>query len=61
MQANREGKVLLTLAHLRGDIMAIFTYMYTKGEETGGTGRPQGKMTPLVDDHREHYVEVDPG
>jgi len=61
VEANREGKVPLTLAHLRGDIMNIFTCMYTKGEDMGGTGRPQGKMIPLVDDRREHYVEVDLG
>jgi len=59
--ANREGKVLITVAHLRGDIMSIFTYMYTKGQDMGGTGRPQGKMISLVDDRREHYVEVDLG
>jgi cellobiose phosphorylase len=29
--------------------------------DTGGTGRPQGKLIPLVDDRREHYVEVDMG
>ena len=29
--------------------------------DKGGTGRPQGKMIPLVDDRREHYVEVDLG
>jgi cellobiose phosphorylase len=29
--------------------------------DMGGTGRPQGKMIPLVDDRREHYVEVDVG
>ena len=34
MGANREGKVLATLAHLRGNAMNIFTYMYTKGEDT---------------------------
>ena len=33
MGANREGKVRLTLTHLRED-MEIFTYMYTKGEDT---------------------------
>jgi cellobiose phosphorylase len=26
-----------------------------------GTGRPQGKLIPLVDDRREHFVEVDLG
>jgi cyclic beta-1,2-glucan synthetase len=29
--------------------------------DTGGTGRPQGRLIPLVDDRREHYVEVDLG
>ena len=29
--------------------------------DMGGTGRPQGKMIPLVDDRREHYVEVGTG
>jgi len=29
--------------------------------DMGGTGRPQGKKIPLVDDRREHYVEVDLG
>ena len=29
--------------------------------DIGGTGRPQGKLIPLVDDRREHYVEVDLG
>ena len=29
-----------------------------RGVGTDGAGRPQG-MIPLVDDHREHYVEVD--
>ena len=30
-------------------------------DHMGGTGQPQGKMIPLVDDRREHYVEVDLG
>ena len=29
--------------------------------DMGGAGRPQGKLIPLVDDRREHYVEVDLG
>jgi cyclic beta-1,2-glucan synthetase len=27
--------------------------------DMGGAGRPQGNLIPLVDDRREHYVEVD--
>lgn len=30
-------------------------------DHMGSTGRPQGRMIPLVDDRREHYVEVDLG
>jgi hypothetical protein len=29
--------------------------------EMSGTGRPQDGIIPLLDDRREHYVEVDLG
>ena len=39
MEANREGKALFTLAHLRGDIMNTFNYTYEQGEAALNGGK----------------------